>query len=97
MEKVSRAISKTYHPVKLYLEDLQRIVDIFESSRTGKVEIICGDYRYLDLNELKAAKARDLVGQELQLRLTSASEKDKDWWLVNVTFGGLRGSSCATP
>ena len=51
MEKITNKISEDFPPTTLYLDDLERIVEILAES-CKRIEIKTGDYKITDTSEL---------------------------------------------
>lgn len=61
MEKIERAISNSHPPVRLYLEDLREIASIFMKHEPETFEILCGDYTYRNLDELRENEGSQIL------------------------------------
>lgn len=51
MKKIENSLLKSYSPVVLYLEDLEKIISIFESTGT-KIELEAEDYSFDSISEM---------------------------------------------
>jgi hypothetical protein len=75
MEKINQSIRKNFPQVKLYLDDLIKIIDILEDNNFKKIEISTNTHKYCK-EELKDIPYSDSISQV----------ESKDPFYISITF-----------
>lgn len=68
MEKITKSYSEKLKPVVLYLDDIQKIVDVFKEA-SENIEIVSSNYKFNDVDELKELKKEYI--NELKIHVNS--------------------------
>ena len=71
MKKLAKTRSEHFYPVKLFIDDIESIVDIIKETTNEKIHIQTADYAINDLSELSEIPEEEICDLEIRTYVVS--------------------------